>query len=581
MQCVGVLRDSTTKGDKEVTMQYLDLKGGDRGACKLLGYVIEVLGYLLEVLAATYKRGLATVEEQLISYRKNEVLFCEEVVVFKREVDCKDYEINVLKSEFEKVKQEKESIEFKIEKFEKALKDLDKLLGSQIIDKSNKGLGYNVVPPPHPLIYNRPKKLDLSYYGLDEFKDPEFKSYGSEDKQVSKDISSFVESPLNVDKETVFLDKKIEIEKAVNTARPKAVNTARPHSSVVNDVRFNQANAIKASSCWVWRPTKLDSASITLKKHNYIDARGRYKSISDQPEEQFGVFSAAIALADAARRRQGVKNVQTYTRRSRLVSTADVSTASELGSTAGVKAKDKGKAIMQEFEPPKKIKKRVQVQMSVDDELAKKQLDKREEVVAQAHDIDCSDPANIDWSDPAVLRYHTLQNIPFSIAEDEALSFAQKQPARGSRKKSLARKRARETLSEESAKKQKLEDDTEKEELQVYLNIFLEEESLNIESLATKYPIVDWETRILANDKYYYQIKRADGSVKHYKIFSAMLYDFDRQDVIELYRLVKEIFQTSSPEGYDLVLWGDLKTMIEPNEEDEMWRNQQDWNLIN
>ncbi|GKF37741.1 hypothetical protein Tco_0114499, partial [Tanacetum coccineum] len=145
-----------------------------------------------------------------------------------------------------------------------------------------------------------------------------------------------------------------------------------------------------------------------------------------------GVFSTATA-----RRRNSVENVQTYTRRSRLVSTADVSTASELGSTAGVKAKDKGKAIMQESEPPKKIKNRVQVQMSVDEELPKKvfeeeqakfktehqqeksdfeaalelqkQLDEREEVVAQAH--------YINWSDPAVLRYHTLQNRPFSIAK--------------------------------------------------------------------------------------------------------------------------------------------------------------------
>ncbi|GKD76512.1 hypothetical protein Tco_1339133, partial [Tanacetum coccineum] len=65
------------------------------------------------------------------------------------------------------------------------------------------------VPPPHPLIYNRPKKLHLSYSGLDEFKDPKFKSYGSKEKQVSKDTSSFVESSLNVDEETVFLvDKK-------------------------------------------------------------------------------------------------------------------------------------------------------------------------------------------------------------------------------------------------------------------------------------------------------------------------------------------------------------------------------------
>ncbi|GJX03579.1 putative ribonuclease H-like domain-containing protein [Tanacetum coccineum] len=61
------------------------------------------------------------------------------------------------------------------------------------------------------------------------------------------------------------------------TARPKVVNTARPNSVVVNALRANQVNAVKASSCWVWRPTKLNSASITLKKHNYVDARGRSK----------------------------------------------------------------------------------------------------------------------------------------------------------------------------------------------------------------------------------------------------------------------------------------------------------------
>ncbi|GKB05934.1 putative ribonuclease H-like domain-containing protein [Tanacetum coccineum] len=164
-----------------------------------------------EFKATTYKRGLATLEDQIITYKKNEVLFSEEIGVLKREVACKDYEINMLKSEFEKVKQEKNGIEFKIEKFDKASKDLDQLLGSQITDKSKKGLGYSAVPPPHPLIYNRPKKLDLSYSGLDEFKEPEFKGYGPENKeQVSQDTSSFVESSPNVDKETIFpVNKKI------------------------------------------------------------------------------------------------------------------------------------------------------------------------------------------------------------------------------------------------------------------------------------------------------------------------------------------------------------------------------------
>ncbi|GJS68371.1 putative ribonuclease H-like domain-containing protein [Tanacetum coccineum] len=122
--------------------------------------------------SATYKRGLDTVEAQLVTYRKNEVLFSEEVVVLKRDVEFKQYEINKLKAEFEKLKQAKDAIDFKIEKFDKASKDLDQLLGSQITDKSKKGFGYCAVPPPHPLIYNRPNKLDLSYSGLDEFKEP-------------------------------------------------------------------------------------------------------------------------------------------------------------------------------------------------------------------------------------------------------------------------------------------------------------------------------------------------------------------------------------------------------------------------
>ncbi|GKE73123.1 hypothetical protein Tco_1535164, partial [Tanacetum coccineum] len=66
---------------------------------------------------------------------------------------------------------------------------------------------------------------------------------------------------------------------AANTARPKVVKTARPSSAVVNAVRVHQANFVKASACWVWRPTKPNNASITLKKHNYIDAQGRSKSV--------------------------------------------------------------------------------------------------------------------------------------------------------------------------------------------------------------------------------------------------------------------------------------------------------------
>ncbi|GJU97168.1 hypothetical protein Tco_1326439 [Tanacetum coccineum] len=109
--------------------------------------------------AATYKRRLDTVEAQLVTYRMNEVLFSEEVAVLKREVGIKQYEINTLKTEFEKLKQEKDAFDFKIEKFDMASKDLD-----------------------------QPNKLDLSYSGLDEFKEPEFKGYGPENSKKESNV---------------------------------------------------------------------------------------------------------------------------------------------------------------------------------------------------------------------------------------------------------------------------------------------------------------------------------------------------------------------------------------------------------
>ncbi|GJV79390.1 ribonuclease H-like domain-containing protein [Tanacetum coccineum] len=134
--------------------------------------------------AATYKRGLSILEAQVVKYKESEVLFSEEIALLKRSVGHKEYLMGLLKTELEKVKEEKEGFEFKIAKFEKSSKDLDQLLASQITDKSKKGFGYNVVPSPHPLILNRPTPLDLSYSGLEEFKQPEVNEYSSRDSSL-------------------------------------------------------------------------------------------------------------------------------------------------------------------------------------------------------------------------------------------------------------------------------------------------------------------------------------------------------------------------------------------------------------
>ncbi|GJQ94453.1 hypothetical protein Tco_0005592 [Tanacetum coccineum] len=119
------------------------------------------------------------------------------------------------------------------------------------------------------------------------------------------------------------------------------------------------------------------------------------------------------------------------------------------------------------------------------------------------------------------------------------------------RKKSLPRKSTR-----SSVKRQKIELDDEKEDLKGYLDIVPREDvAEDVESLSTKYPIVDWKTYVLIENFMYYQIFKGDGSSKNYKVLSEMLEDFDRQD-------------------------GDLHTLFEPDKEDEIWKNQHEYNLI-
>ncbi|GKA55402.1 hypothetical protein Tco_0754351 [Tanacetum coccineum] len=279
-----------------------------------------------------------------------------------------------------------------------------------------------------------------------------------------------------------------------------------------------------------------------------------------------------------------------------------------------------------------------EAQIARDEEIAR-QWDEEEGQRAMS---EAKSSKKIDWNDPSVIRYHALKMKPKTIAQarrnmvkylknqgnykisnfkgmsynkirlifEKVWDFNQhiepmdlehgsermKSPEKieeedvdtqkemkevskesgAKRKKSLPRKSTRSTV-----KRQKMELDDEKEDLKGYLDIVPRENvAEDVESLSTKYPIVDWKTCVLTENFMYYQIFRGDGSSKNYKVLSEMLEDFDRQDVMDLHRLVKERYSASRPEGYDLMLWGDLHTLFEPDEEDEIWKNQHEYNVI-
>ncbi|GJT50918.1 putative ribonuclease H-like domain-containing protein [Tanacetum coccineum] len=60
--------------------------------------------------------------------------------------------------------------------------------------------------------------------------------------------------------------------KNVNTARPKAVVNDARLKAVLNAVKGNQVNAVKASACWVWKPKTKGNPQMDLQDQGVIDS---------------------------------------------------------------------------------------------------------------------------------------------------------------------------------------------------------------------------------------------------------------------------------------------------------------------
>ncbi|GJR63507.1 putative ribonuclease H-like domain-containing protein [Tanacetum coccineum] len=107
--------------------------------------------------------------------------------------------------------------------------------------------------------------------------------------------------------------------KKVNTVKGIRVNNARP-KAVLNAVKGNKGNDVKASACWVWRPkhkvldhvSKNNSASMSFKRFDYIDAQGiskhmignrSYLTYYEEIDGGFVAFGGTTACDDAGKTR--------------------------------------------------------------------------------------------------------------------------------------------------------------------------------------------------------------------------------------------------------------------------------------
>ncbi|GJS31791.1 retrovirus-related pol polyprotein from transposon TNT 1-94 [Tanacetum coccineum] len=215
-----------------------------------------------------YDWSLESVEARLLVYKKNESVYEEDIKVLKREIHLREVAIIELRRKLELAQKQKDKIQLTVENFENSSKNLSKLIDYQIVDKCKIGLGYNVVPPPYTGNF-MPPKPDLSFSGLEEFtsepivikpvaENSEAKASEAKPKAVRKNNGALIiEDWVSDNEEDDVPQAKIEkktFKPSFAKIEPKAVvNAARP-KAVVNAVKGNNVNAVKASTCWVWKP---------------------------------------------------------------------------------------------------------------------------------------------------------------------------------------------------------------------------------------------------------------------------------------------------------------------------------------
>ncbi|GJX84513.1 hypothetical protein Tco_0335287, partial [Tanacetum coccineum] len=82
----------------------------------------------------------------------------------------------------------------------------------------------------------------------------------------------------------------------------------------------------------------------------------------------------------------------------------------------------------------------------------------------------------------------------------------------------------------------------------------------------------------------YLVIYRANGNFRAFNYLLEVLHIFDRQDLFHLYNLMMEQYSEITLEGFELILWGDLKIMMESsteeNDQSDFWSDQQDWKIV-
>nr|GEU89329.1 ribonuclease H-like domain-containing protein [Tanacetum cinerariifolium] len=268
-----------------------------------------------------YKSGLESVEARLVAYQQNENVFEEDIKLLKLDVMLRDNALVELRKKFKKSEQERDELKHTLEKFQTSLKNLSKLLESQITDKTSLRYDNQMftstlfdcdelnssesdvsvhTSPVHDSTTKTNKEMSQS--NRPSIPIIEDWVFDSEDESEVLTRSRFV--PLNAARLVTIVVPQTN----VKHQRPAKHVVNKPHSPIrrpinhrpapknsnfhqkVITVKAKKVNAVKRTKRnWVWKHkctvldhvSRLISTSMTLKKFDYTNALGRSKHMTE------------------------------------------------------------------------------------------------------------------------------------------------------------------------------------------------------------------------------------------------------------------------------------------------------------
>nr|GEX44266.1 copia protein [Tanacetum cinerariifolium] len=105
-------------------------------------------------------------------------------------------------------------------------------------------------------------------------------------------------------------------------------------------------------------------------------------------------------------------------------------------------------------------------------------------------------------------------------------------------------------------------------------------EEVFVEALQVKHPIIEWEVHT-EGERSYWKIIRRGGSTASYQFFVDLLKHFDKEDLNQLWALVKETLNIRpAANDKEKEIWVELKRLYEPDVEDLLKDLNQLWALV-